>query len=202
MLIALLIIAAIIIIAVGIVFFIPMRAIIRFYKKPNGAGLEFAFKLAFFQFKIHPSDKKPKKKVKKQNQSPPKQKKSLKEKITDGIDLYNLISEDARVIISYIVHNAFCFENLRFYLHYGTGDAASTGILYGVINGIVYGLLGLITNSSKTKKSEITINPDFTAAVFETNGECIAKIRNVHIIVIAVKLLKLYLKIKKGKERD
>ncbi|MBS7297905.1 MAG: DUF2953 domain-containing protein [Eubacteriales bacterium] len=199
MLIALLIIAAIIIIAVGIVFLIPIRAIISFYKNPNGAGLEIAFMLAFFRFKIHPSEKKPKKQVKKKTTSPPKQKKTLKEKITGGIDLYNLISDDARGIISYIVHNAFCFENLSFYLHYGTGDAASTGILYGVISGIVYGLFGAIANSSKTKKSEITINPDFNAAVFETNGECIVKIRNVHIIVIAVKLLKLYLKIKKRK---
>lgn len=202
MLIALLIISAVIIFAVGILLFLPVRAIISFYKNPNGAGLEIAVKIAFFKFKLHPTGEKPKKAKKQPATKQPAQKKSLKDRITGGIDLYRLVADDAKDIISCIVHNAFCFENIRFYLHYGTGDAASTGILYGVISGIVYGLFGMIANSSKTKKSEITINPDFTTSAFETNGECIARIRNVHIIVIAVKLLKLYLKIKKGKERD
>lgn len=202
MLIAFWILLAIIIAAAGLLLFLPIRAIIKFYKNPDGKGLEISVKLGFFRFRLHPSDKKQKNKPKQKKPSAPKPKRSLKEKITSGIDLYNLISGDAKVIISYIVHNAFCFENLRFYLHYGTGDAASTGILYGVISGIIYGLFGAIANSSKTKNSEISINPDFTMSVFETNGECIARLRNVHIIVIAVKLLKLYFKINKGKERD
>lgn len=202
MLIAFWILLAIIIAAAGLLLFLPIRAIIKFYKNPDGKGLEISVKLGFLSFKLHPSDKKRRKKPKQEKPSVPKPKRSLKERITGGIDLYNLISGDAKVIISYIVHNAFCFENLRFYLHYGTGDAASTGILYGVISGIVYGLFGAIANSSKTKNSAITINPDFTMSVFETDGECIAKLRNVHIIVIAVKLLKLYFKINKGKERD
>ncbi len=200
--IALFVLAAVILLAILATLLIPVRTIVSFYKNPTGSGLEIAVKIGFIKFKLHPSEKKPKKKKSKKKSEKPKEKKPLKGRIQSGIDLYGLIADDAKYILSYTAKNSFCIENLSFHLLYGTGDAASTGILYGVISGLVYGLVGAVSNSKRLKKSDIIITPDFTASAFDTSGECIARLRNVHIIVIAVKLFKLLLKIKKGKERD
>lgn len=201
-----LLILSILFLIIALLLCVPVRAIIAFYKNPGGSGLEISVKVAFLKFKLHPSkaDKSetPKKKAVKEKTETPNKKKSVKDKITDGIELYKLVAEDAKDIIGYTVLKAFYFEYFRFRFHYGTGNAASTGIFYGVISGIVYGLTGAIANSARTGKSEIEITPDFTQSVSETDGECIVKIRIVHIMVIVSKLLKLYLKIKKGKERD
>ena len=198
-----LIVTAVIAEIILLIMLIPVRALVRFYKNPNGSGLEIAVKIAFLRFRIHPSEsKKPSKSKKDKKPKEIVEKPSMTERIKGGIELYRLIADDVKDIISYTAKNAFRFELIRFNFYYGTGDAASTGILFGVISGIVHGLVGIAANYARVDRSEIFITPEFAKTALETDGECIVKLQNVHIMVIAVKLIKLLLKIKKGKERD
>ncbi len=186
----------------ALVLFLPVRVVIKWYKLSQTARLRVYVKIGFIKIKLYPEDKKkpPKEKKDKPKEDKPKQK--LSERIKGGISLYRLISEDVKEILAYTAKKAFLFEKIHFGFTYGTSDAASTGVLYGVISGIVYSVIGILTNSGKVKKSKISINPDFHKTVLQTKGECIVRLRNVHIIVILVKLIKLIIKIKKGKESD
>ncbi len=183
---------------------LPVRLVVRWYKYNAGSALKIFIKIGFFKFKILPKDKdkpqKPKKAKKEKKPQPPEVKKSVGERIKGGIALYKLIADDVKEIVSYTAQNAFRFELINFNFNYGTGDAATTGVLFGVISGIVHGLVGLAANFARVDRSEIFINPDFNKTALETKGECIVKLQNVHIMVIVIKVIKLLLKIRK--ERD
>ncbi len=181
----------------AIVLLMPVRIVARWYKLSQTARLKIYLTIGFVKIKLYPraKDKPEKNKKEKPKLQTPKPKTG--ERITSGISLYKLIWEDIKEILSYTAKNAFRFDNIEFNLTYGTDDASSTGILYGVISGIVYTAVGVLANSGKVKRNEISINPDFHKATLQTKGECIVRLRNVHIIVISVKIIKLLLKIKK-----
>lgn len=188
------IIAAIILLTLA---FMPVRAAAEFVKSGTHSGAKVTLKLAFVKIKLYPGEEKPKKKSK--PVSKPEEKKSDGIQITEVLKLYKAYSADIRALLDYISRNAVKIEKIRLNIAYGAGDAAQTGILYGVISGAVYGLLSILCNRAESKLPEVTIAPDFNASRFEAEGECITKLKNVHIIVIAVKACKLFWKIKKGK---
>lgn len=194
-----LIILALILLLIAALLLIPVRVVIKFSKLPEETSYSAYVKVWFFKVFSLPSEKKRKKPKK---EKPPKEKKSVKDSINGGLELYKLIAEDVKIILSYTSKHALKVEKLHFILNYGTGDAASTGVLYGPISGIVYGALGLLAHNHKTKDSILSVTPEFNNAVFKAQGECILKLQNVHIIVIATKLVKLIIKMKKRKERD
>ena len=192
-----LIILAIILLLIAALLLIPVRVAVKFSKLPGETSYSAYVKIWFFKVLSLPAEKKKQKKEK-----PPKEKKSVKDSINGGLELYKLIAEDVKIILSYTSKHALRVEKLHFIVNYGTGDAAATGVLYGPISGIVYGALGLLAHNHKTKDSILSVTPEFNEAVFKAQGECILKLQNVHIIVIATKLVKLMIKMKKRKERD
>lgn len=194
-----LIICAVLALTVAAVLLIPVRVVIKFSKLPEETSYNAYVKVWFFKIIDLPSEKKRKKSKKEKTAKP---KKSVKDSINGGLEIYRLIAEDVKIILSYTTRHALKVEKLHFILNYGTGDAASTGVLYGAISGVVYGLLGLLAHSHKTKDSLLSVTPEFNNATFQAKGECILKLQNVHIIVIATKLIKLIIKMKKRKESD
>ena len=135
-----------------------------------------------------------------QNSEKPKQ--SLTSKIKKGINIYNNNAEDIKGVVGYVAKKAIIFDDIDVNFEYGTDNPATTGILYGVINGIVYGILGVIANSIKVKKQNIIISPDFNSAKIEIGAGCIVKLKNVHIIIAGIKCLKLWNKIKKSRKES
>lgn len=199
------VLAAVVLLAVLLILLVPVHTVVTFRKNPSGRGLEIDVKIAFVKFKIYPSDKDGQKHSNKKKiikEQPKQSKKSVFESISSGIELYKLIKGEVGEILDYTSRKAVRFELIRFNLRYGVGDAAKTGILYGVISGILYGMLANISNRTTVDETDISIVSEFSAAVLETDGKCIVKLQNVHIIVIAVKLFKLYRTVKKGKESD
>lgn len=179
---------------IGILLFLPLRLILTFHKKSEGADFKVILKVGFYKTILYPSEKKPKEKKPEKPEKP-----SVPERINSGVELYKLIWDDAKEILLYTAKNALKFEDLTFHIDYGTGDAASTGILYGVISGIVYGIWGVIANNTILKSYDIDIRPDYYNALLSLDGKCIVKLRNVHIIIIAIKVIKLIRKMKNQK---
>ena len=124
-------------------------------------------------------------------------KKNKSYKISDIINIYNNFSDDIHKLIEYSANNALTFKNLGIYIGFGTGDAAVTGVTYGVISGIIYTVTGIIDSLCGVQNKNIRISPDFFNSQFSANCECILRLRNVHIIIIAIKFLLLMLRIRK-----
>ncbi|MDO4618952.1 MAG: DUF2953 domain-containing protein [Clostridia bacterium] len=184
-----------ILLLIGTLLFLPLRLIFTFEKTDESAALRLWLKVGFFKTLLVPGKKKKKKAKPKKEKT--KKKTSVSEKIESAISLYNRVWDDLKEILVYAAKNSLKFEDLTFHLNYGTGDAAYTGISYGVISGIVYGIWGIIANNAILKKYDINISPDYQKACLSLDGRCIVKVRNVHIIIIAIKTLKLIRKIRK-----
>ncbi len=88
---------------------------------------------------------------------------------------------------------------LDLYIKVGTSDAATTAIATGTLWASVYSLIGVIAGIVPVEKHNVNIVPDYVNAVFTLNGKCIIKSRVVHIIIIAVTILKK-INPQKGKE--
>lgn len=135
---------------------------------------------------------------KKDKKNPTEEKKNTSEeiKIRGALKLFGEIKEELFEILAYISQKAVRIKLLRVGIAYGTGDCASTGILYGIISGAVYGVSGALSAKTELEKADIEIEPDFYTAKINAEMRCIVKIRNAHIIIAAIKLLRLAKRIK------
>lgn len=200
-----LIICAVLLFTAFLLLFIPVRVVVKFSDFYKNTSYKLCVKVGFVKIIDLPSKKQRKKEARKKEKKRPHsepEKKSVKAAIDNALDLCKFIGGDIKGILSYTAKKAVKIEKLHFVMYYGTGDAASTGILYGAVAGVIYGMLGLLVHNHKTKDSLLSVTPDFNNALLNANGECILKLQNVHIIIIAVKLIKLIIKVKKRKERD
>lgn len=82
---------------------------------------------------------------------------------------------------------------------FGTGDAASTGMLYGAIWTLVGNVYAFLCRFFNIKFPEVELVPNFNEKAFEIETEGIIKIRIVHIITAAMCGFKVYKKHKKQK---
>ncbi len=190
----LLIILLCLLVLLGILIFTPIRLFLTFFKKDEDADFKVTLKIGFIERILYPSEKKQTKVTDKKQDKP-----SVKDRINSSVELYKMIWEDVKELLLYASKNALKFENLTFHIDYGTGDAAATGILYGVISGIVYGIWGIIGNNAVLESYDIDIRPDYYNTLLSLDGKCIVKLRNVHIIIIGFKVIKLLKKMKKQK---
>jgi hypothetical protein len=70
----------------------------------------------------------------------------------------------------------------------GTGDAALTGILCGLLWAVAANILSYLAQYLKVTSEEITIAPDFEKSVFEADINCIFQTKLAHIIVVLIKI--------------
>ncbi len=189
----LLIICAFIFLLAIIMLITPVKAIVNL-KKDSDKAL-FRYKVTVAGITVFTN----KSKANKNNDEYTKSKDSAgkKIKIADAIDIYREFSDKITELVHYTANHSLKFEKIHLSLVFGTGDAAITGVTYGAVSGIVYSTLGIIDSKCTIKDNSIEITPDFFNSVFNLDCECIVRLRNVHIIVIAFKFLLLMLKIRK-----
>lgn len=87
---------------------------------------------------------------------------------------------------------------LKINLDYGTGSAATTGILYGVIWGMVTGAYNTLSMFFDLEFPDVLISPDFHNSKFDFSFNGILRVRLVHIIKV---LYKIYIRDKKIKQK-
>lgn len=189
--------------AAALIILMPVRVIVSFCSTKQGTSSELDIKIGFLRFKIYPEQKKKSKPEpnNKEQKTEKKEKNSVLARIKAVIGIYSEFSEDFGSLLDYISRHAASFERLKLRLRYSTGDAAATGILCGVINGVIYSILGIIHHRARLKYTDISVAPDFGDSMLEIDSGCIVRLKNVHIIVIAVKLFKLYTKISRRRRQ-
>lgn len=95
-------------------------------------------------------------------------------------------------IIDFLQKNRFKPAlKLKLKLAYGFGDAAYTGIFYGIINIIYPFFLELFKNIMEIKKSEFIVNPDFDKSIFNFEFKSIIFASLVQVIYMTVKILNI-----------
>lgn len=156
---------------------------------PGEKRAEAYVRIAFWKFDLA---------GKRDKKNPNEEKKNTPEeiKIRGVLKIFGEIKEELFEILAYISQKAVRIKLLRVGIAYGTGDCASTGILYGIISGAVYGISGALSAKTELEKADIEIEPDFYTAKINAEVRCIVKIRNAHIIIAAIKLLRLAKRIK------
>lgn len=75
-------------------------------------------------------------------------------------------------------------------LEYGTGDAAHTGILYGIIQIIIGNFFAAAVRYLMCDYPKTVIKPDFNQSRFDIKASGIIKTRPVHIIIAYLKFCK------------
>ncbi len=195
--IALIIILSVILI-ISVLLMIPTYLVFEF--KKQGAEKKTELKIRYFLFTFMLNEKKEPKKEKTKKEKPQELKK--KKSVSDWFSTVKLIEDDIIGILKYAKKHAFSVKKFRFLMNFGLGDAMKTGILTGSAYGTVYNVLGFLNRNIPVEDCEVKINPDFERECLDIDGECILRIKNAHIIVIAIKALKVLLKIRKSdKER-
>lgn len=159
--------------------------------KYNNKKLILIIRCLFVKFKITPNTFKHKNEEKKESGSEAERNvSSLKEKYKKYkklIDIF-LDSMDKRIRI----------EKLELDLKYGTGDAATTGMLYGVVWAMISGVYKHLTKFFDLEFPRVNISPDFQNSFFDFKFCGILKVRLVHIINT---LYKIYLFDKEQKKK-
>lgn len=90
---------------------------------------------------------------------------------------------------------------LKIRLKQGTGDAAQTGLICGLLWTAAGIFITWLSRYLKIFKKGIEISPCFEKSIFEVEASCIFHVRLVHIIVVLKKifLMKYYMKLKSKK---
>ncbi|NLN04910.1 MAG: DUF2953 domain-containing protein [Clostridiaceae bacterium] len=89
-------------------------------------------------------------------------------------------------------------DYLEFKGDLGLADPALTAVTVGMLYSIVGSLIGFLSNIAFIKETKVQINPRYNNAIIKLYAECIFKLNIVNIIFAAIRLLKLYIKKKKG----
>lgn len=91
--------------------------------------------------------------------------------------------------------------SLNISLRHGTGDAAQTGLVCGLLWSAAGILVAWLSRHVKILKNDIKIIPCFDKSIFEVKANCIFHVRLVHIIVVLKKiyLMKYFAKVKAKK---
>jgi hypothetical protein len=112
------------------------------------------------------------------------------QEIQDRIDqLYNQYFDIANYIRKKIL-----LSKLEWETEFGTGDAAITGILSGVLWGIKGNLFTILKRHVRSKKISFNIIPYFDKELFKTYVHCIIQLKIGHAIIASIKALYLYFK--------
>ena len=115
-------------------------------------------------------------------------------------DYKNKFNANKNVILTFfrLMRYKIHFSKLLITLDYGCSNAAATGILYGVLWGLVSGIYNTLNLYFNAEYPEVVITPDFQRMKFDISVKGIFRVRLVHIISAIVKII--FLEIKKNKK--
>lgn len=162
------------------------------YKKNELAKeSEIYVKYLFFKKRIGT-----KKKKKNQDEKKSADFEFYKKKTENILYIFSFIKKDVLKILNYCTKHLIVIKYLNFDFEYGLDDPMYTGILNGIFYGVAYNIMSVVYHNMTVDKFAINIKPDFERVCHSMKADCILRLKNVHIIVIMVKIVKLYFKLK------
>ncbi|MBQ9757980.1 MAG: DUF2953 domain-containing protein [Clostridia bacterium] len=184
---------------VAIVFFFLFPKLSVFVEYRNGK-IKLVFKTLFFRYTL---DDEKLKGLSKKDKGPKKDDgKTEEEKFFSKVEKIKGKYDEAKEIIDTVLSCAgdrVEFSDIFIRSKFGTGDAASTGMLYGAIWTLIGNVYAFLCRFFNIKFPEVELVPSFNEKAFEIEAEGIIKIRIVHIITAAIRGFKVYSKHKKQK---
>lgn len=194
-----------------IVLFATTRVIIEYY----GGELTLNVRILFFRFKISGSKLRQRNKKQKEEKmaGSDKEKESgknskennkektperffekinaMKEKYREYKDIINIFLSSTR--------NKIEFSKVYIGIAYGTGEAATTGLLYGAFWVLVGNVHSFISRQYRAEFPNVKLSPSYNSAMFEIEAEGIISLKLVHIITA---LLRVFKQIRKNKQKN
>lgn len=184
---------------------LPIRIYLDYKKDETKNEASLILGYAFLKFDILNREKKPK--AEKEKKEPeeaeePEEKQSdsfeeKRDKVSRYIKIFEETKDDVAKVLDYTASRAVVIEKIYTDIEFGFSDAMHTGIFTGVLNGFVYGVLGFIHHHSNLRDMKVNIQPNFESPCFKVDAGCIVRLKNVHIIIVAINLLKILRKIRK-----
>lgn len=196
--IALIIILSIIILA-AVLLMIPLYVNIQYVFDTENSHARIYLKYMFFIIELVPSKKKDKidkKKKKEPKTDKPENKKFTFDTFKGYMGKVYSIREDIFDVLSILFNKAVYVKELSIYSEFGFDDPMTTGLVTGAANTVVYNMLSVIERHANLERKTVSLIPDFDNPHFLVRVKSIIKIKNVHIIVIVLKLLRIFFKIK------
>lgn len=189
------IIAAFIILLICILLVLPVSLDLKFLYLGGSGRITVRAGISRLAFGIFDSAEKQKKKeyAEKSKEIKKDNNKAEKEKLDFG-KTKTLLAEGLK-LLSYF-SKRLTVERLKLHFHIGFDDAAATGIATGAAWAFLYDFVSLCDNKLKLKSHSVNVCPDFTKEVFETDIRLVLNIRIIFALILAVKTMKLYSKMK------
>ncbi len=193
--------------ALMLLLFIPVRIVFIFDADGIKNKTDAILKYGFIKIRLYPKKNKQTDKTEeadKTEENKPDKPFSYENKSADikrYIKIFEIVKPDAAKILKRLANRAMIFEMIEVKSEFGFENAMHTGIFTGIYNGFVYSVLGFIHHNSNLRKMEVELQPVFEKTCFTVHLTCILRLKPVHIIIIAVSVLKLLRKIKKEGSR-
>ena len=175
---------AVVLLLLAVLLFSPLKINAEYRNRK----LRLTFQCAFIRFSI--SDSAFRKKRKNKKDKP--QKDVRMEKPSEFEKLKNKYG-GAKAVLTEIIKNAenrVRFSDIYIRIRYGTGDASSTGILYGGIWSLVGNAYAYLCRHFYIQFPNVELEPVFDGKAFEIELQGIITTRLVHIIICVLKLIR------------
>lgn len=196
-----LLILLIILTAFTVLLLIPSYLEFSFSRSEAENTARLDFKYLFFRITLVPGGKhregkgtEAKKKTGKK--TPEKPKLPLTDRLKQWKRVYRTVKDDITDLLHYAAKRLLAVNRLECKIHFGLEDPMETGIMMGVISGVVYNALAIIDHNMICRKKSVNIVPDFDSVCLEAEISGIVRVKNVHIMVMLVKLLKIFFHVK------
>lgn len=178
---------------------LPIRLLVDYKKDEVTNETSLVIRYLFWNFKLFGDKKKeePKEKEKPKEEKKPLSFEEKRDKVSKYIKIFEDTKDEIAQILDYASKKAIVFEKIYTDIEFGFEDAMHTGIFTGVLNGFVYGVLGFIHQHSHLLDMRVNIQPVFENPCFKIKAGCILRLKNVHIIIVAINILKILRKIRK-----
>lgn len=162
---------------------------------------EIWVKYWFFKWRVMPREIEHYEKEKALAEEEPDEEGTYWGKMKEFAAIFDCVKDDIVDILHYLTKNRILIDKFDFEFIFGLDDPMTTGMVNGLAYAVVYNILAVIHHHATLYESEINIRPDFDQVCHRVRVHCILHLKNVHIIAIIVKFVKLYYKLKKRQKK-
>lgn len=195
-----LIVILVVLVLMSVILAVPVLLIFDINADGKNIDSRVTLKYGFFKIVLHPKNKSAKNQIKNK-----KEKSKLTFEDAKGIyrrikNIYRECKEDIADILGYAALKSVTLDKLKTNIKFDFENPMNTGIATGAVNAAVYNVYALLDNTVSIKEKSVDIEPLFyNTRYFKAGVFGIVRLKNVHIMVMLIKLIKVYFKIRKIK---